>query len=482
MPRCDILKRDVERGYCKRDPESGHVLSPVGGGLNRYRGANLKERLDEYHRINPGHDSDNQPSRSKQVPTSSMLWETVGSAQPTYTVEGRKNGGETLEEIRLRLYNKEKEQEEQNEPDFQGVVQQKRLTRYGRKSQENTTSSGVKEVQETQKAPEKSIAERMIEEELRNKEATRKEASGGENGRLGTYGPSVAPTAAPQRRDPLFKSQNALYDSSASQRVLEKILDGPVTVTAREILAISSEVSKLMKDANTTHKVPNDQVPKTSQKMPIIVPAQMSVLMDESSEDIEPANLGTDLLDNTAVVNDSFLAYYNATGGLPKGAVTAVVSEAIRAVRPTIAQRRTVEALIDPGCSIVSMSDALCRELALLYDPGIVLPLQSANGQVNHTLGLAPNVPFTFGDITLYLQVHIVENPPFEVLLGRPFDRLTKVIARTYQDGSQGLTITDPNSGRKVTVPSYDRNDPVHQRESAQGRRKTNGDDERKPF
>ncbi|KAH8834632.1 hypothetical protein DL96DRAFT_1457386 [Flagelloscypha sp. PMI_526] len=387
IPRCEILQKDLERGYCKQDPETKHIQAPTGGGLQRYQGTTLKERLEEYHRINPGHDRDNQPLRSKQTATASMLWEAVAGVQPTYTVEGRKDEGESLEQMRLRLAIMKKEQEEQNE--------------------------------------------------------------------LGAYMPSVAPVNLPQRRDPVFKSQNALYDASASQRVLNKILDGPVTVTAREILAISADVSRLMKEANTTHKVPNEQATRTFQKMPVIVPAQLSVFTDEDGKEVEPANLGTDLPDNTAVVNDAYLAYYNATGGLPKGAITAVVTEVIRAVRPTVAQRRTVEALVDPGCSIVSMSDKLCRELALVYNPEIVLPLQSANRQVNHTLGLAPNVPFTFGDITLYLQVHIVKNPPFEVLLGRPFDWLTRIVACTYQDGSQGLTITDPNSGRKVTIPSY---------------------------
>ncbi|KAH8822258.1 hypothetical protein DL96DRAFT_1559910 [Flagelloscypha sp. PMI_526] len=359
IPRCEILQKDLERGYCKQDPETKCIQAPTGGGLQRYQGTTLKERLEEYHRINPGHDRDNQPLRSKSTPTASMLWKAVASMQPNYTKE-------------------QEEQEEQSKLGFQGVVQQKCLTRYGRKSQENSTTSGGKEAQEKEKGPEKTIAERMIEEELHGSETTRKEATGNENDgkKAGAYVPLVAPVNLPQHRDPLFKSQNALYDASASQRVLNKILDKPVMVTEREILAISADVSRLMKEANTTHKVPNEQATRTFQKMPVIVPAQLSVFTNKDGEEVKPANLGTDLPGNTAVVNDAYLAYYNATGGLPKGAITAVVTEVIQA----------------------------------------------------------------------------------------------------------GLTITDPNSGRKVMIPSYDRNDPIHQRESAQGRRETSGNDEKKPF
>ncbi|KAH8793119.1 hypothetical protein DL96DRAFT_1483574, partial [Flagelloscypha sp. PMI_526] len=53
MPRCEVLKRDLDRGYCSRNSETGHIQSPVGGPLSRYRGATLKERLEEYHRTNP---------------------------------------------------------------------------------------------------------------------------------------------------------------------------------------------------------------------------------------------------------------------------------------------------------------------------------------------------------------------------------------------------------------------------------------------
>ena len=113
--------------------------------------------------------------------------------------------------------------------------------------------------------------------------------------------------------------------------------------------------------------------------------------------------------------------------------------------------------MVDPGCSIIAMSEEVCHELGLIYDPVIRLPMQSANGGVDETLGLARNVPCELGPITLYMQIHVVRDVAYDVLLGRPFDVLTESIVRNYRNESQTLTITDPNSRTTVTVPTIPR-------------------------
>ena len=76
----------------------------------------------------------------------------------------------------------------------------------------------------------------------------------------------------------------------------------------------------------------------------------------------------------------------------------------------------------------------------------------SANGGVNQTLGLAQNVVFIVSEITLYLQVHILRSPTYDILLGRPFNILTQSVVRNYHDKNQTITIRDPNTGKTATV------------------------------
>ena len=100
------------------------------------------------------------------------------------------------------------------------------------------------------------------------------------------------------------------------------------------------------------------------------------------------------------------------------------------------------------------MSATLCHELGIAYNPTIRLNMQLADGTCNIFLGLARNVPFLIETITFYLQVHIIGSVAFDILLGQPFDILTKSIICNFSDKDQTLTIKDPNTGRIVTVPT----------------------------
>jgi len=77
-----------------------------------------------------------------------------------------------------------------------------------------------------------------------------------------------------------------------------------------------------------------------------------------------------------------------------------------------------IESIIDPGSQIIALSDAVCHDLGLHYNPRIQLNMQSANGIIDKSVGLAHNIPCHFGDITLYLQIHVICNPAYNILMG----------------------------------------------------------------
>jgi hypothetical protein len=56
--------------------------------------------------------------------------------------------------------------------------------------------------------------------------------------------------------------------------------------------------------------------------------------------------------------------------------------------------------------------------LHLAYDPFIKLNMQSANGEVDQSLSLSHNIPYKISTITLYLQIHIIWSPAYDILLG----------------------------------------------------------------
>jgi hypothetical protein len=94
--------------------------------------------------------------------------------------------------------------------------------------------------------------------------------------------------------------------------------------------------------------------------------------------------------------------------------------------------------------------------------------MESANGTVNETLGLARNVPFNIGQIVIYLQVHIIRNPAYDILLGRPFDVITQSVIQNFANEQQTITISDPNSGKKKAIPTIPRGSKPFRRTESQ--------------
>jgi len=162
------------------------------------------------------------------------------------------------------------------------------------------------------------------------------------------------------------------------------------------------------------------------------------------------------------VVSDPVMQYFNtlAPGEKPKSVIVAAESHALRTVYPLINGVGEVESLLDPGSQIVSMSREVATALQVTWDPDIVVHMESANKTLEKTLGLAKNVPFVFGPITVYLQVHVIEKVAYKVLLGRPFDTITESEVKNSKDGSQSLTLTDLNTGERCVMHTHERGRP----------------------
>ena len=105
--------------------------------------------------------------------------------------------------------------------------------------------------------------------------------------------------------------------------------------------------------------------------------------------------------------------------GMSKGSVVVIdpVMQYINALGPG-EKPKSVESLLNPGLQIVSMSRDVAKTLQVTWDPDITEHMESANKTLEKTLGLAKNVPFVFGPITVYLQVHVIEKVAYWVLLG----------------------------------------------------------------
>ena len=84
-------------------------------------------------------------------------------------------------------------------------------------------------------------------------------------------------------------------------------------------------------------------------------------------------------------------------------------------------------------------------------------PMESANSTTTMTRGMIQNHPVQMGPITVYPQIQVVDNAPFEVLLGRPFFDVTSCSEISSSGGSHEIHIRDPKTGHPYVFPTYPR-------------------------
>jgi hypothetical protein len=248
-------------------------------------------------------------------------------------------------------------------------------------------------------------------------------------------------------------------------------MDAPITITQRELLSLSPEVRSQVREVTTTRRIPTAPAAEAQAAL------SFTVDEDEVAYDIAPAFAlgrpdGRLPPKGATIVADPIESYYNSLepGEVPDldRLTVAKESTAIRSIHALVDTSQKKECTVDPGCQVVAMSEATCHGLSLVYDPRIRLNMESANGTFDWSLGLARNVPFLIGTITLYLQVHVIRSPSYEILLGRPFDVLTESIIRNYTNEDQTITITDPNTGDQCTIPTFARGShKAHHRENS---------------
>ena len=260
------------------------------------------------------------------------------------------------------------------------------------------------------------------------------------------------------KNNPAYKSKAPVEVGLDIERLVETVLDLEINVPLRSLAGISAAVQKEIRKQVTKTRWPTESGASANlvmeeESQPFIrlenMPVASYSIMTDVSDDIPEGYL---------VADDPVLQYLAANKDANPGElIVAESSEPLRSAYMVVNQVGQEECLLDPGSMIVSMSREGAIDLGLTWDPSLSINMESASKHVERTLGLARNVRFAVGGLNLFLQVHVLENPPYRVLLGRPFDRLTGATVKNNTDGSAEIILTDPNSKEVAVVPTYRR-------------------------
>jgi hypothetical protein len=471
---CKLVDEYIAAGKCRRNQE-GKVVLPTGAYVSRdIPGEHLRDRIDEWHRRNP-----NQLAAATLIHTIDRRIvypdsdTSAPAPQPVVTYQLSKT--DRIATLEAELFHL-------------------RTKKIAPASNVQTRAQKARAPTVEEEEDEEAIAAAKDRQQIRAKEAAANRQATPQpsanitstqsdelpvhpyrNARDAVYAPPATKNvgvedkgtpAIPKKTEPAYKTLPPIHDPAIATNVYKRSMDAQVILTQRELLSLSPEVRSQFRDSTTTRRIAAKD--KTTQNY---------YQVDEEYDDDYPAFPQTipeppvNYVDNFAyfpnppkgaiVVPDPIEAYYRSLHPGeepdPDQLIVAAESGAVRSVLALIDNTQKKECILDPGCQIIAMSETTCHDLGLAYDPTIKLHMQSANGNINQSLGLSRNVPFQLGSITLYLQVHVIRSPAYEVLLGRPFDILTESIVRNFANEDQTITIHDPNTGRRVTIPTFPR-------------------------
>ncbi|KAI0349335.1 hypothetical protein OH77DRAFT_1582381, partial [Trametes cingulata] len=268
-----------------------------------------------------------------------------------------------------------------------------------------------------------------------------------------------APPAKPKdgEREAAYRTQAPVHDVKFAEEIFARSMKTPViTLSPEELLSIAPEVRAKYREAVTPRRVPNVRS---------VAFASIEEVTDEDDDDGAEHFLasvscsGEPLEPGAYVLPDPYEVYLRdvAADREPSPLTVAKESYALRSIVGLVDNKEYVEAIIDPGCMVIAMSESVCHALGMWYDPSVQLRMISANGEVDSSLGLVRNVPFCVADIVLYLQVHVIRHAAYDMLLGRPFDVLTKSVVKNFANEDQTITIRCPNTGQVATIPTIPR-------------------------
>jgi hypothetical protein len=266
--------------------------------------------------------------------------------------------------------------------------------------------------------------------------------------------------------EPGFKNRAPLQLDERAKELVQDALKNTICITTEDLLNVSEPMRQELKKLLMKKRMEKKSVSFIAE---VDLNDDTSEVMETISAERLPGATYEILAQDTngmskgsVVVSDPVMQYLNALapGEKPKSVVVAAESHALRTVYPLINRVGEVESLLDPGSQIVSMSKEVATALQVTWDPDIVVHMESANKSLEKTLGLAKNVPFVFGPITVYLQVHVIAKVAYKVLLGRPFDTITESEVKNSRDGSQSLTLTDLNTGERCVMYTHERGKP----------------------
>lgn len=284
-------------------------------------------------------------------------------------------------------------------------------------------------------------------------------------------------------KQPAYRSVTEVIDPEAEERVFQRSFaqTPSVSMTPIELLSVAPGIRKKLRAVTATRREPTSRPEEASQGAAAVLQATIEEVTEDSDDESDCADHSVSVFQQTSleasVASKKYLPSEEellARGSLPKGVyqvkdgtpadetdpqytVVGDETEPIRSVSAWVNNGGLVECILDGGSEVIGIDAKVAAELDIAYNSAVTRAMRMANGTFSHTLGIAENVPVELGGIVFYVQMHVVRDAPYQILFGRPFEKLLSTRVKNFADGRQELVIHDPNSNQQRTVPTHER-------------------------
>src|SRR5271156_2699283 len=395
---CENVEEDIKAGKCRRNQE-GKVVLPTGAYVSRtVQGKWMRDRINEWHRQHPNqlasatliHTID---ARLVYPPPSNQL---TGPTNSTYQL----NTNDRIAVLEAELFSLKTKKTTTDQAPRTRAQRSRAVTIEEEDNEANVAAARAKLSQ--------SRIEEVDEEPSAQPSITSAPAIAPEcpfrNAKDAAYTPPTSKNIGAQdkvsnsnkRTEPAYKTLPPVHDPAIAVNVFQRSMETPITITQRELLSLSPEVRSQVRDTTITRRIPNKDVPTTQnlyqdqdsdyEDIATTFPVTTYAVADAYNRPIPR---------DAVIVEDPVEAYYRSLSpGEEANLGHLIVSSdscAVRSVHSLIDNSHRVECILDPGCSIIAMSKDICHKLGLAYDPSIILQMESANGGLDLSLGLARN-------------------------------------------------------------------------------------------
>ena len=244
-----------------------------------------------------------------------------------------------------------------------------------------------------------------------------------------TQGPMKPVTMVPKppAEDHKFRYQSAIENSVKTTDIVDRFMNSTFTLSARELLGISPDARRQVKDMVVSKKV------------------SANFFEDDGTD-----SYLSSLFEQSAPLSDLDLEKYEYSP-------SAAPSLPLRVIFPVFAPGVEPECILDGGAQIVVMRKDIWEKLRAPITASKFMTIESASSGKTTSLGLVEDHPVRIGPITVFLQIQVVDSAPFEVLLGRPFFDITSCREISHQGGNHEIHLKDPKSGEDYVFPTRPR-------------------------